>query len=131
MESVIHLLHYFSIKVLAAHTWFFETVKRYQVQQESKHNAYHCLKVLLIQHPRKVLIVIHDKLDHCKFVSHYFVSKNKETNIFIKLPLFVKSWWLMDIEMRDMPTMYRTCILKLQPYCSPWEWSKTRKYIRQ
>ena len=60
------------------------------MQQESKRNAYHCLKVLLIEHPRKVLIVIHDQLDHCKFVSHYFVSKNKETNMFIKLPLFVK-----------------------------------------
>jgi hypothetical protein len=77
------------VKGSAAHTGFSKQLERHQAQQESARNAYRCMRALSIEHPRKVLTIIHDKMDHGKTASPCFVSKNKDTDMFTKLPLSV------------------------------------------
>ena len=55
--------------------------------QESARNAYCCMRALSIEHLRKVLTIIHDKMDHGKIASPCFDYKNKDTYMFMKLPL--------------------------------------------
>ena len=77
------------VKGSAAHTGFCRQLEKHQAQQESARNAYRCMRALSIAHPRKVLTIIHDKMDHGKTASPCFASKNKDTDMFTKLPLSV------------------------------------------
>jgi hypothetical protein len=47
------------------------------------------MRALSIDHPRKVLTIIHDKMDHGKTASPCFANKSKDTDMFTKLPLSV------------------------------------------
>jgi hypothetical protein len=84
--SAIILQH---VKGSAAHTGFSKQLEKHQAQQESARNAYRCMRALSIEHPRKVLTIIYDKMDHGKTASPCFASKNKDTDMFTKLPLSV------------------------------------------
>ena len=77
------------VKGTAAHTGFSKQLEKHQTQQESARSAYRCMRALSIEHPREVLTIIHDKMDHGKTASPCFASKNKDTDMFTKLPLSV------------------------------------------
>ena len=77
------------VKGSAAHTGFSKQLEKHQAQQESARNAYRCMRALSIEHPQKVLTIIHDKMDHGKTASPCFAAKNKDTDMFTKLPLSV------------------------------------------
>jgi hypothetical protein len=84
--SAIILQH---VKGLAAHTGFSKQLEKHLAQQKSARNAYRCMRAISIEHPQKVLTIIHDKMDHGKTASPCFASKNKDTDMFTKLPLSV------------------------------------------
>ena len=44
------------------------------------------MRALSIEHSRKVWTIIHDKMDHGKTTSPCFTSKNRDTDMFTKLP---------------------------------------------
>ena len=77
------------VKGSAAHTSFSKQLEKHQTQQDFARNVCRCMRALLIEHPRKVLTIIHDKMNHGKTASPCFVSKNKDNDMFRKLSLSV------------------------------------------
>jgi hypothetical protein len=55
----------------------------------SHRELYYANKNLAISEPKKVLTIIHDKMDHSKIASPHFSHKNKSTEAFMKLPVLV------------------------------------------
>ena len=77
------------VRGTAAHTGFSKQLQKHLAQQEAARNAYRCMRSISVLHPHKVLSVIHDKMDHGKTTSPCFAYKNKDTDMFTKLPLSV------------------------------------------
>ena len=50
---------------------------------------YYASKNLSISEPEKVLIIIHDEMNHSKTASSHFFHKNKKTMSFMKLPISI------------------------------------------
>ena len=73
----------------AAHTGFSKQLQTHLAQQEAARNSYRCMRSISILQPHKILSIIHDKMDHGKTASPCFASKNKDTDMFTKLPLSV------------------------------------------
>jgi hypothetical protein len=53
----------------------------------SHQELYYANRNLSISKPKKVLTIIHDKMDHSKTTSPHFPQKNKSTEAFMKLPV--------------------------------------------
>ena len=69
------------------------------------------MRALSIEHPRKVLTIIHDKMDHGKTTSSSFASKNKDIDVVTKLPLSVTC--MMTHGHRDERYAYFPLLMKL------------------
>ena len=63
--------------------------KVHLVEQEAHWNAYYGTWYMSISHLDKYVAIIPDKMDHTKMVSPCFVSKNKNIDAFMRLPVAV------------------------------------------
>lgn len=64
--------------------------------KKSAQYAYLCMRSISILPPYEVSFINHDKMNHGKTVSLCFVSKNKNTNMFIKLSSSAKGMIVHD-----------------------------------
>jgi hypothetical protein len=59
------------------------------VAQHAHWELYYASRNLSISEPKKVLIIIHDEMNHSKTTSSHFSHKNKKKMSFMKLPISI------------------------------------------